>query len=112
MTRRKNMNAWYTQMDPKFGLHVSAFVPGRTSGGALGSVTGRDVQRPAADSWLTRVGAFFARRALARELVSLDDRLLADIGVTREQISTMVDRLDTRWTKRSALRAEWVKLAA
>jgi len=106
------MNAWYLLMDPKFGLYISTFVTSRTGDGALGNLAGRAAKHPGERSWLTTLGKFFARRALVRELVSLDDRLLADIGVSRDQIPAMVNRLDARLATRRSLSAERTKLAA
>lgn len=51
----------------------------------------------AADGWLNRtfdrLARAQARRAARRELYALDDRLLADIGLRRDQVSECVDAM-------------------
>ena len=50
-------------------------------------------------AWLTGIAQFFERRSLRRELLALDDRLLADIGLSRQQIAEdALDRSRTRLT--------------
>jgi uncharacterized protein YjiS (DUF1127 family) len=70
------------------------------------------------DVWLGRRLSVFAaaqaRRAARRELYTLDDRLLKDIGLRREQIAEFVDGMfrgdgeSTRRPARVAARAEAV----
>ena len=48
---------------------------------------------------LTGIAQFFERRNLRRELLALDDRLLDDIGLSRQQIAEdALDRSPTRLT--------------
>jgi uncharacterized protein YjiS (DUF1127 family) len=38
-------------------------------------------------AWLTAMAQFFERRSRYRELLELDDHLLADIGLSRHQVA-------------------------
>ncbi len=88
------MSVWYTLMDPRFGAYPGPKIPG-TVGNALGSAAGKlplieSIRVLLHSMRASMVKAAMRRRAI-RELYALDDRLLADIGLTRENITAAVE---------------------
>ncbi len=65
--------------------HFSDYRPPRRPS-RLGSAVARGIS-----GGIAAVRAYFERRALIRELSAKDDRLLADIGITRDQIEDVVE---------------------
>ena len=88
------MSAWYMLMDPRYGVYPYAKAPG-TVGRSMGSMAGRlpllDSIRVLVSSVATKVSLALLRSRVIRELESLDDRLLADIGLNRFDIAKTVD---------------------
>ena len=84
------MSAWYMLMDPRFSLYTSNSVMTRTAGGTLGNLAGRPARVAGKRSIVQRFSDYLARRALSRELAQLDDRMLADIGLSRAFIPSVL----------------------
>lgn len=87
------MSVWYTLMDPRFGAYPGPKMPG-TVGNTLGSAAGKlplvESIRMLSHTLRASIVKAAMRRQAMRELHALDDRLLADIGLTRENITAAV----------------------
>ena len=88
------MNAWYMLMDPRFGVYAAPKAPGtvgRSMGNRAGTLPLLETIRSLVRSVATKVSLAIMRRQAIRELESLNDRLLDDIGLNRFEIAGAVD---------------------
>lgn len=84
-----------SNMENRASAHLTTNGTWLERGEAVAKAVGRAAR--AADSWLNRtfsgLAAAQARREARRELYSLDDRMLADIGLRRDQVAECVDAM-------------------
>ena len=84
-----------TNLEKRASAQLSTAGTWLERGEAAARAVGRAVR--VVDGWLTRafagLAAAQARRQARRELYALDDRILADIGLRREQVADCVDAM-------------------
>lgn len=83
--------SWYMILEPKVEFYRSLLAPG-----VAGAADRKAIKRPRSGSILKALRDFLARSRAIGELDRLDDRMLADIGVIRENIPAVVDGIALR----------------